>query len=79
MECAQQLGGEISQKTVTSVEWGKQPLVEPLVDPLVKPNTLNFPISKTMDTVPITPISMASSVSHSDELIHLSFIRFNGL
>ena len=54
--CARQLGGEISKKTSTFVEGGIQPLVEP--------NTSNFLISKTMDTVPITPISMASSVSH---------------
>ena len=75
LECAKQLGGEISEKTSTSVEGGIQPLVEPLVEL----NTLSFPISKTMDTVPITPISMASSVSHSDKSIHVSFIHFNGL
>ena len=75
LECARQLGGEISEKTTTSLEGG----VQPLVKPLVKPNTSNFLISKSMDTVPITPISMASSVSQSDESIHVSFIHFNGL
>ena len=71
LECARQLGGETSEKTSTLVEGGIQPLVEL--------NASNFLISKTMDTVPINPISMASSVSHSDESIHVSFIHFNGI
>ena len=76
LECVRQLGGEISKKTTTMyVEGGIQPLVEPLV----KSNTSNFLISKSMVTVPITAISMASSVSHSDKSIHVSFIYFNGL
>ena len=79
LECARQLGGEIAEKTTTSVEGGIQPLVEPLVEPLVKSKASNFLISKSMDTVPITPISMASSLSQSEESIHVSFIYFNGL
>ena len=48
------------------------------VEPGVKPNALSFPISKILNKVPITPNSMASSVSQSDESIHVSFIDFNG-
>ena len=79
LECAQQLGSEISEKTMTSVQGGRQPLVEPGVQPFVEPNASNFLISKIINTLPITPISMASSVSQSEESIHVSFIRFNGL
>ena len=74
LECDRQLGGKISEKSVTSVEGDIQPLVEPLV----KPNTSNFPISKITDMVSITPISMASSVSLSEKSIYVSFIHFNG-
>ena len=70
LECAQKLGGELSDKT-SSLEGGMQPGVEP--------NVLSFLISKILNTVPITPNSMASSVSQSDESIHVSFIHFNGL
>ena len=65
---------EISDKT-SSLEGGVQSGVEPGV----KPNALSFPISKILNKVPITPNSMASSVSQSDESIHVSFIDFNGL
>ena len=67
LECARQLGGEISEKT-SSVEGGI-PLVEPLVKPLVKSKSLNFLISKSVDAVPITSISVASSLSQSEESI----------
>ena len=71
LECARKLGGgEISDKT-SSLEGGMQPGVEP--------NALSFPISKIINTVPITPNSMASAISQSDESIHVSFIHFNGL
>ena len=70
LDCALKLTGEISEKT-SSVEGGVQPGVEP--------NALNLPISKTVNTVSITSNSMASSVSQSDESIHISFIHFNGL
>ena len=53
--------------------------IQPLFEPLVEANASNFPISKSMDTVPITPISMASSLSQSEDSIHVSFIRFTGL
>ena len=77
LECARQLGGEILEKTTSSVEGGV-PLVKPLVKPLVESKPSNFPISKSVETVPITPISMASSLSQSEESIHVSFIHFNG-
>ena len=77
LECARQPGGEILEKTTSSVEGGVV-LVKPLVKPLVKSKASNFLISKSVDIVPITPISMASSLSQSEELIHVSFIRFNG-
>ena len=43
LECAQKLGGELSEKT-SSLEGGVQPGVEP--------NALSFPISKILNTVP---------------------------
>ena len=69
LECAQKLG-EISDKT-SSLEGAMQPDV--------KPNASSLLISKIINTVPITPNSMASSVSQSHESIHVSFIHFNGL
>ena len=75
LDCARQLGGEMSDKNIKSVEGGIQPLVKPLVEP----NASNYLISKSVDTVPITPVSVASSLSHSEEFIHVSFICFNGL
>ena len=74
LEYARQLGGEITPMA-TSLEGG----IKPLVEPLVKPNASNFPISKSVDTVPITPISMTSSLSNSEEAIYVSFIHFNGV
>ena len=38
---------------------------------------MSFLISKIINTVPITPNFMASSVSQSDESIHVSLINFN--
>ena len=74
LECAEKLGGELSEKT-SSLEGGMQPGVEPGVEP----SASSFPISKILNMVPITPNSMASSVSQSDKSIHVSFIHFNGL
>ena len=69
LECAQKLGGgEISDK-ISSLEGGMQPGV--------KPNASSFLISKIINTVPITPNSIASAISQSDESIHVSFIHFN--
>ena len=68
LECARKLGGELSKKT-SSLEGGMQPGVKPGVKP----------ISKILNMVPITPNSMASSLSQTDESIHVSFIHFNGL
>ena len=56
LEYAQKLGRELSKKT-SSQEGDMQPGVKPGV----KPNALSFPISKILNTVPITPNSMASS------------------
>ena len=74
LDCAWKLAGEISEKT-SSLEGGMQPGVEPGIEP----NASNMPISKTVYTVSITSNSMASSVSQSDELIHVSFIHFHNL
>ena len=74
LECARKFGGEISNET-SSLEGGMQPGVEPSVEP----NASSCLISKIFNTVSITPNSMASSVSHSDQSIHVSFIHFNGL
>ena len=75
LDCAQKLAGEISDKSSTSVEGGIQAGVEPGV----KPGASNFPISKTADTPPIISNDMASSSSHSEQSIHVSFMHFNGL
>ena len=53
--------------------------MQPGVEPGIEPNASNIPISKTVNMVSITSNSMASSVSQSDESIHVSFIHFNGL
>ena len=53
--------------------------MQPGVEPGVEPNASSFLISKIINTVPITPNSMASAISQSDESIHVSFIHFNGL
>ena len=79
LECVQKLGeGEISDKT-SSMEGGVQAGVKPCDEPCVEPNASNFPISKIINTEPITPNSMASSISQSDKSIHVIFIHFNGL
>ena len=75
LDCARKLAGEISDKTTSSVEGGMQAGVEPGVEP----GPSNFPISKTANMVSIISNSMASSLSHSEQSIHVSFIHFNGL
>ena len=44
------------------------------MQPGVEPNASSFPMSKILNTVPITPNSMASSLSQRDESIHVIFI-----
>ena len=73
LDCAWKLAGEVSDKS--SLEGGVQPGVEAGV----KPGVSNFPISKTANTVSIISNSIASSSSHSEQSIHVSFIHFNGL
>ena len=46
--------------------------MQPVFEAGVEPNALSFPISKILNMVPITPNSMESSVSKSDESIHVS-------
>ena len=67
LDCAQKLAGEISDKSSTSVG---QPGVEP---------GTNLPNSKTVDMGLIHSNDMASSLSHSEQSIDVSFIIFNGL
>ena len=45
----------------------------------VEPGASNLPISKTADSALILPNDMASSLSHSQQSIDVSFIHFNGL
>ena len=52
--------------------------VQPGVEPGVKPGA-NFLISKIADAALILSNDMASSSSHSEQSIHVSFINFNGL
>ena len=52
--------------------------MQPGVKPGVEPGA-NFPISKMADTALILSNDMASSSSHSEQSIHVSFINFNGL
>ena len=52
--------------------------MQPGVEPGVEPGA-DFPISKTADTALILSNDMASSSSHSEQLIYVSFIHFNGL
>ena len=70
LECARKFGGgEISDKTSSlegGVQPGVKPGVKPGVEPGVKPNASSFPISKIINTVPITPNYMASAISQSD-------------
>ena len=70
LDCARKLAGEISDKT-SAVEGGVQPGVEP--------GPSNFPISKTADSGLFLSNDMASSLSHSEQSIGVSFIHFNGL
>ena len=70
LDCAWKLAGEISDK-ISAVEGGMQPGV--------KPGPSNFPISKTADSGLFLSNDMASSLSHSEQLIGVSFIHFNGL
>ena len=74
LECGWQPGGQISEKNTMSTM-----SVQGGFEPLVKPHASNFLISKSVDTVPITPILMTPSLSISEEAIHVSFIHFNGL
>ena len=60
-------------------EGGVQAGVEPCVEPCVEPGPSNMPISKTADSGLFLSNAMASSLSHSDQLIDVSFIIFNGL
>ena len=71
----------VEKYPIKQVHWkgGMQPGVEPDDEPGVEPNASSFPISKILNMVPITPNSIASPVSQSDKLIHVSFIHFNGL
>ena len=68
LQCARKLAGENS-------EGGVQAGVEPSVDPVPS----NLPISKTADSGLFLSNGMASSLSHSDQSIDVSFIIFNGL
>ena len=78
LDCARKLAGEISDKT-SAVEGGMQPGVEPCVEPCVEPGPSNFPISKTADSGLFLSNNMASFLSHSEQLIGVSYILFNGL
>ena len=74
LDCARKLAGEISDKT-SAVEGGVQPGVEPCVET----GPSNFPISKTADSGLFLSNDMASSLSHSEQSIGVSYILFNGL
>ena len=78
LDCARKLAGEISDKT-SAVEGGVQPGVKPCVEPCVEPGPSNFLISKTADSGLFLSNDMASSLSHSEQLIGVSYILFNGL
>ena len=75
LDCARKLAGEISDKTTSAIEGGMQAGVEPYV----KPGPSNILISKTADSGLFLSNSMASSLSHSEQSIDVSFILFNGL
>ena len=72
LDCARKLAGEIS-------EGGVQASVKPCVEPYVEPGPSNMPISKTADSGLFLSNGMASSLSHSDQSIDVSFIIFNNL
>ena len=78
LDCAWKLAGEISDKSSTSVEGGMQPGVEPGIKPGGEPGA-NLPNSKTVDIGLFHSNNMASSLSHSEQSIDVSFIIFNGL
>ena len=78
LDCARKLAGEIYDKT-SAVEGGVQAGVEPCVEPYVEPGPSNIPISKTADSGLFLSNGMASSLSHSEQSIDVSFIIFNGL
>ena len=75
LDCARKLAGEISDKTTSAVEGGMQAGVEPCLEPGLS----NIPISKTADSGLFLSNGMASSLSHSEQSIDVSFILFNGL
>ena len=79
LDCARKLAEEISDKTTSAVEGGMQAGVEPCVEPYVEPGPSNIPISKTADRGLFLSNGMASSLSHSEQSIDVSFIIFNGL
>ena len=70
LDCARKLAGKISDKSSTSVEGDVQPGVEP---------GANLPNSKTVDSGLFHSNDMASSLSHSEQSIDVSFFIFNGL
>ena len=74
LDCVRKLAGEISDKT-SAVEGGMQPGVEPCAE--LGPS--NFLISKTADSGLFLSNDMASSLSHSEQSIGVSYIFFNGL
>ena len=76
LDYAKKLAGEISDKTSTSLEGGIEPGG---IEPGVKPGPSNFPISKTADSGLFLSNNMASSLSHSEQSIDVSFINFNSL
>ena len=77
LDCTQKLAGEISDKTPTSLQGGIEPGgVKPGG---VEPGPSNFPISKTADSGLFLSNDMASSSSHSEQSIDVSFMNFNGL
>ena len=79
LDCARKLTGEISDKTTSAIEEGMQAGVKPCVKPYVEPGPSNIQISKTADSGLFLSNGMASSLSHSDQSIDVSFIIFNGL
>ena len=79
LDCARMLAGEISDKTTSAVEGGVQAGVEPCVELNVEPGPSNIPISKTADSGLFLSNGMASSLSHSEQSIDVSFIIFSGL
>ena len=76
LDCARKLTGEISEG---GVQPGVKSCVKPCVKPCVEPGPSNMPISKTADSGLFLSNGMASSLSHSDQSIDVSFIIFNGL